>query len=297
MWLLAFLLVADTTFVVPVAPAETLSVSVAGSGEPVVLLPGLVGSGFAYRNLTPLLNLAGYRTIVIEPLGVGRSGRPKDADYSLDAQANRIAAVLDSMQVSETVVVAHSVGAGIAFRLAYKRADLMSGLISLDGGPAEAATTPGFRRAIKLAPLIKLLGVGFVRGLIHGFLRGASADPSWVTPEVVQGYTAAAAADLGAALDAYRAMARSREPEALLPNLEKIWTPVLLLVGRVPHDGAIPPEEVRLLEERLPAFALDSIPNVGHFPHEEAPEVVVEAVDRMWATVTYLGALFRGDRS
>ena len=297
MWLLAFLLVADTSFVVPVAPAETLSVNVGGSGDPVVLLPGLVGSAFAYRNLAPLLHGAGYRTIVIEPLGVGRSSRPKDADYSLDAQANRVAAVLDSVHVSEAVIVAHSVGASIAFRLALKRPDLTSGLISLDGGPAEAATTPGFRRAMKLAPLIKLLGVGFVRGRIRGFMRGASADTSWVTPDVVQGYTAAAAADLGATLDAYRAMARSREPEALLPNLEKIWMPVVLLVGRVPHDGAIPPEEIILLTERLPAFALDSIPNVGHFPHEEAPEVVVEAVDLMWATVTYLGALFREDGS
>ena len=88
-----------------------------------------------------------------------------------------------------------------------------------------------------------------------------------------------------------------RNARAVPRTISTLSLASLLLVGRVPHDGAIPPEEVRILEERLPAFAIDSIPNVGHFPHEEAPEVVVQAVDRMWATITYLGALFREDRS
>ncbi len=56
---------------------------------------------------------------------------------------------------------------------------------------------------------------------------------------------------------------------------------------------AFRPEEVSLLAERLPAFAVDTIPEVGHFLHEEAPEVVVRAVDRMRAMITYLRALFR----
>ncbi len=79
MWLLALVLAADTAaaFAVPVAPAESLWVSVSGSGEPVVLVPGLFGSGFGYRQLIPRLNHAGYRTIVVEPLGVGRSARSR----------------------------------------------------------------------------------------------------------------------------------------------------------------------------------------------------------------------------
>ncbi len=288
MWLLALLLVADTSgaFAVQVAPEESLWVRVSGYGDPVVLVPGLLGSGFGYRTLAARLNSAGYRTIIVDPLGVGRSTRPKHADYSLSAQADRLAAVLDSLNVRDALIVAHSVGAGIAFRLAYKRPDLTRGLISLDGGPAEAATTPGFRKAMRLAPLIKFLGVGLIRHQIHRFMIKASGDTSWVTREVVQGYTAGAVANLGATVDAYRAMADSREPEALEPHLGAIRSPVLLLVGRVPHDGAIRPEEVSLLAERLPTFAVDTIPEVGHFPHEEAPEVVVQAVDRMRATIT-----------
>src|SRR5207249_962108 len=108
--------------------------------------------------LVPLLNSAGYRTIVVEPLGIGSSGRPQRADYSLTAQAERIAGVLDSLAIRQAFVIAHSLGGAEAFRLAYRRPDLVRGLISLEGGPTEAAITPAFKRALRFAPWIKRCG-------------------------------------------------------------------------------------------------------------------------------------------
>jgi pimeloyl-ACP methyl ester carboxylesterase len=52
----------------------------------------------------PLLHAAGYRTIVIEPLGVGSSARPEGANYSLTAQAARIAVVLDALHVHNAIL-------------------------------------------------------------------------------------------------------------------------------------------------------------------------------------------------
>ena len=76
---------------IPVAAAETLAVTISGadSGSPLVLIPGLFGSHFGFRKVVPLLSAAGYRTIVIEPLGIGASSRPQRADYSLMAQAQK----------------------------------------------------------------------------------------------------------------------------------------------------------------------------------------------------------------
>lgn len=293
MWATLLLFGTFQTLLIPVAAAESLAVRDAGSGEPVVLVPGLLGSGFAYRELAPRLNAAGFRTIAVQPLGVGGSSRPREADYSLYAQAGRVAAVLDSLAVRGAYVVAHAAGSAIALRLAYRRPDLVRGIVSLEGGAAESATTPGFRRAMKLAPLIKLLGVGFVRGKIRKQLLEGSADPSWVTDEVVDGYLADAARDLGAALRAYAAMAAAQEPEPLAPNLAEIRCPVVLLLGEVPHSGGPRPEEIMLLAERLPAFLVDTLSGTGHFPHEEAPEAVVHAVVRVHAAVTPLAATFQ----
>src|SRR5437867_2188495 len=138
MWMLAVVMLADSAraFPVIVAGAESLQVTVAGpdGGTPVVLIPGLFGSAFAYRRVIPPLAAAGDRVIVIEPLGVGSSGRPEHANYSLTAQADRVAAALDALGVTRAVVVAHSTSASIAYRLAYRRGDLVRAIVSLEGG-------------------------------------------------------------------------------------------------------------------------------------------------------------------
>src|SRR2546430_657448 len=132
MWLLALALLADTvhTFSLALSPAESVAVTVTGTGDPVVLVPGLLGSAFGYRAVIPLLTDAGYRAIVVEPLGIGSSARPEHADYSLTAQADRIAAALDRLSVRHAIVVAHSLGASMAFRLAYRRPDLLAGTVT-----------------------------------------------------------------------------------------------------------------------------------------------------------------------
>ena len=288
MWLLALVMLADSTHAFPlvVSRAESLEVTDAGAGAaagaPVVLIPGLFGSAFAYRKVIPRLTAAGYRAIVIEPLGMGSSGRPEHADYGLTAQADRVAAALDQLGVSGAVVVAHQTSASIAYRLAYRRPDLVRGIVSLEGGPAEAAATPGFRRAMQLAPWIKLFGgMRLVRKKIRKSLIEASGDPSWVSDEVVDGYTAGAARDLDGTLKAYVGMARARERERLQPHLAQIACPVLLLLGGAPHKGGPPPAEVTLLAQSLPAFTADTVPGAGSFLQEEQPGAVVAAVRRV----------------
>src|SRR5881628_1172402 len=149
MWLLALMVLADTAqrFPLVLPRAESLQVTVAGpeGAAAVVLIPGLFGSAFTYRNVIPRLTAAGYRAIVIEPLGVGGSGRPERADYSLTAQADRLAATLDRLGVARAMVVAHSTSASMAYRLAYRRPDLVRGIVSIEGGPVEVLATSGMR--------------------------------------------------------------------------------------------------------------------------------------------------------
>lgn len=288
MWLLVLTtLVADSSHGFPLAltPAESVQVTILGSGAPVVLIPGLFGSAFGYRKVLPLFAEAGYRAIVIEPLGIGGSARPERADYSLTAQAGRVAAALDRLGVAGAIIVAHSLGASIAYRLAHHRPDLVDGIVSLDGGPAEAATTRGFRRAIQLAPWIKLFGgVRLVRKKIRRNLIAVSGDTTWVTKDVLDGYTAGHTRDLDGTLKAYLAMARSREPEKLAPHLADIRCPVRLVVGTARHESGVSPVEVAALADAVASFAVDSALGAGHFVYEEQPEAVVAAVARLRAS-------------
>jgi pimeloyl-ACP methyl ester carboxylesterase len=173
----------------------------------------------------------------------------------------------------------------MAFRLAYRRPDLVAGIVSLDGGPAEAAATRAFRRAMKLAPWVKLFGgVKLVRKKIRGQLIRASGDSSWVSERVVDGYTAGAAHDLDGTLKAFLAMAERREPERLRPHLAEVRCPVRLLLGTATHEGGVSAEEVAVLAAALPVFVVDSVPGAGHFIYEEQPAVVVAAVRRLRAS-------------
>ena len=290
MWWLGLLLLADSSrsaraFMVPLTPTESLSVETAGSGEAVVLMPGLFGSAFGFRKLVPLLNDAGYRTIVIEPLGIGASARPEKANYSLAAQAERVAAVLDTLRVRGALLVGHSIGGAEAFRLAYRRPDLVKGVISIESGPTEATITPAFKRALRFAPWIRLFGgVKLVRRKIRNLLLSSSGDSTWVTDDVIQAYTAAASRSLKATLKVYLAMANAREPEKLAPHLAEIHCPVRLLVGTARHEGGVGDEEVTLLQQTLRSFALDSAVGAGHFIQEEQPDAVVTAVGRLRAS-------------
>ena len=273
---------------ISVVAGESLAVTIAGSdsGLPLVLIPGLFGSHFGFRKVVPPLNAAGYRTIVIEPLGVGSSTRPPHADYSLTAQADRIAGVLDSLHVDNAVVVAHALGAAMGLRLAYRRPDLVRGLVALDGGPSEAAVTPTFKKLLRMAPWIKLFGgVGVVRKKTRENMVSSSGDTTWVTDSVVAEYTAGVAKDLDGTLKAYLAMSVAKEPERLAPHLAQVVCPVRLVVGAEPHGGNVNADDVSRLHDSLPAFALDSIPGAGHYLHEERPDVVVAAVAQLEAAV------------
>jgi pimeloyl-ACP methyl ester carboxylesterase len=264
---------------VRLAPAESLRVVVAGEGRPVVLIPSLFGSAFGYRHLLALLPAAGYQAIVVEPLGIGTSARPEKGDYTLTRQADRIASVLRGLAADSAILVAHSSGASMALRLAYRHPALVRAIVSLDGGPAETATSPGFRRAMQYVPWIKWLGgVRRVRGKIRDTLIDTSGDTTWVTEAVVDGYTAGASADLDGTLKAYLRMAEAREPERLGPRLGSVRCPVRLVVGTAPHRGGIPAEQLGTLRRELADFAVDSVPGAGLYVYEERPEAVVEAV-------------------
>jgi pimeloyl-ACP methyl ester carboxylesterase len=272
---------------IAVAPRESLRVTVAGAGETVVLIPGLFGSAFGYRHLLTMLPAAGFRTIVIEPLGIGRSSRPQEADYSLTAQADRINAVLGQLNEPAGVVVGHSVGVSMALRLAYRHPDRVQSLVFLDGGPAERAATAGLRKAMRYAPWIKWMGgMKRVRPQIRKGLIEASGDTSWITDSVVNGYTAGARADLDGTLLAFISMTESKEPQRITSHLAEIPCPVLMVIGIAPHQGGVDPKEVKLMSELLRDFRVVTVPGAGQYLFEEQPAIIARLIRQTRSTRT-----------
>jgi pimeloyl-ACP methyl ester carboxylesterase len=270
-----------------VAPDETMNLMISGQGEPVVFMPGLSGCAYGFRKVTPALVDQGYQAIIIEPLAIGSSSKPRGADYSLSAQAGRVAAVMDSLGISDAVVVGHGVSASISLRLALLRPDLVRVVISLEGGVQESAATPAVEKSLKLASLVaKLGGARVLRERFQSDLEAASGDRTWVTGLTVRKYFAPVSRDLSASIDVLGEMARAQDPLAIRDNLHLVRCPVLLLTGGAPHEGGLAEEDLALLATGLPRFHHRTVPGSGHFIFEENPQAVVQAVLEMAGQTT-----------
>jgi len=284
----------DSTVVrdVQVGPLEILRTTSTGSGQPVVFLPGIFGGAFSFRHVIAELVPLGYRCIVVEPLAFGSSSHPPKVDYSFAAQADRIGAALDSLGASDAVIVGQSTGAAIAFRMAYRRPELVRAVLSIDGGPAETAATPGLKHALRFGGFLTKLfvGPGTIRKRVWHDLIENSGDTTWVTSAVVDEYTAGQAADVDGSIDALRAMSKSKEPESLRDRIHETRVPVRLLLGTIEHPSRIKPEEIEVLRSSLGDFAIESVTGSGQYIEEEQPGEVVAAISRLSAVTASMTA-------
>lgn len=83
-----------------------------GSGQPLVLLHGLMDSHRTWRRVAPLLAQS-FRLLMPDLAGCGASGRP-DASYSLAWHSEVLAEWMAAIGVERAHVCGHSYGAGIA---------------------------------------------------------------------------------------------------------------------------------------------------------------------------------------
>jgi pimeloyl-ACP methyl ester carboxylesterase len=89
----------------------------AGSGRPMLLIHGLVGSSGNWRyNIEALAQDAS--VYAIDLVNMGKSQRVEGLDATLKATANRIVAIMDALGLAQADIVAHSHGGAVALMLA-----------------------------------------------------------------------------------------------------------------------------------------------------------------------------------
>jgi pimeloyl-ACP methyl ester carboxylesterase len=118
---------------------------VTGEGTPVVLLHGFPDTGSLWRHQVPALAGAGYRVIVPDMRGYGRSARPIEVSaYDITLLVADVKAVLDDAGVARAHVVGHDWGAAVAWVLASVAPDTVDRLVALSiGHPATFRGRPG----------------------------------------------------------------------------------------------------------------------------------------------------------
>jgi len=122
----------------------TFDVSGPDDGRPVVLLHGFPDTGRVWRHQVPVLADAGYRVIVPDLRGYGRSDKPTAVDaYNLLFLAGDVLAVLDAVGVERADVVGHDWGAALAWGLAAMAGDRVESLVAMSVGHPAAFRLAG----------------------------------------------------------------------------------------------------------------------------------------------------------
>ena len=113
-----------------------------GSGTPVLLIHGWPDSGYLWRHQIPFLADHGFRVIVPDMRGLGRSDRPAAvADYALSRAVGDVAGILDALGVEAAHVVGHDWGAAVAWFTAMFLPDRVMKLTVLSVGHPRAPRT------------------------------------------------------------------------------------------------------------------------------------------------------------
>ena len=115
-----------------------------GHGPVVVWLHGSGPGASGYSNFKgnyPDFAAAGFRNIVLDLPGFGRSDKPADAQYNLDFFVSRLSAFLDCIGVRRCTLLGNSLGGAIALGQALARPDLVERLILMTPGGVEERET------------------------------------------------------------------------------------------------------------------------------------------------------------
>jgi len=255
-------------------------------GAPVLLIHGAsanlreLWSAFETR-LAP-----GARVIAFDRPGYGYSTRPRAA-HRLKMQADIAARVLETYAQGPALVIAHSLGAGVALRLAAERPDLVRGLVLL--APASHPWPSGNAWWAEAAanPIYGPLFAGLIAPWI-GPARMKSAVANTFAPAPAPlAYADEAGVPLTLRPRAFRASARdvvsaSAEFAAQTPLYGDILAPTVILTAD--KDRVVSPKiHARALAVEMAAAELVIAPGAGHMPHRVRPDLAMAAIARVEA--------------
>jgi pimeloyl-ACP methyl ester carboxylesterase len=251
-----------------------------GDPLPLVLLHGTSASLHTWEGWAEALR--GRRRVIRFDLpGFGLTGPNRQNDYSIDAYVLFVRAMMNKLGVHRFVLAGNSLGGQIAWAAAAAMPDRVAGLILVDASgyppesfPAGQSIPVGFR--IASTPGLRLLAQHTLpRGLVERSIRDVYGDPSKVTPELVDRYSA-----MTRRAGNRKALVRRLEQGYTgdVRKLKAITTPTLILWGG--QDRLVPLELGRQFERDIAGARLVVFEDLGHVPQEEDPARTVAQVRR-----------------
>ncbi len=254
-----------------------LNVLEQGAGPTVVLVHGLPGSAYDWRELVPVLARAGYRVIAYDRVGYGHSDPRANADFSMAANTRELQALLQVLALEDVTLVGWSYGGAMAMQAAKDpRVDRL--VLVGTGGPSSDDDVPpepaGAMKLLYSAPVLRWRSaVPPVSRALQSALShtafSAGEQPQWWLP------------DLAANFSRWHTVLTYRgeifapiDPNGFDPT--QIEQPTLIVHA---EDDRLAPVAIgRYLASRIPSVTYLEVPGASHMLPVTHPQLLAEAI-------------------
>lgn len=260
------------------------------NGETVILFHGKNFNGYYWKNVIAQLNAKGYRVIVPDQIGWGKSDRP-NIHYSFHLLAENNKKLLDSLNIKKVHVLGHSMGGMLATRFSLMFPETVEKLILENPIGLEDYKTFVPYSTVEMIEQNELKATA---ESVENYQR--TYYPEWKT-EYKQ-YADAQAADLKLKNFAQVAFVNALTyqmiyEQPVVYEFENLKMPTLLIIGQLDRTivgkARVPKEIVnnygqypnlgKNLKAKIPNAKLIELEGVGHIPHIQTPEKFEAAVN------------------
>ncbi len=260
-----------------------------GTGRPLVLVHGFGASLGHWRKNIPVLAAAGYQVFALDLLGFGGSEKP-GLDYTLELWEELLKEFWATQIQVPAVFIGNSIGALLSLMVVVDYPEISAGgiLLNCAGGLNHRPNELSVPLRTAMGMFTRLVGSKWLGAFLFNQIRQKSRlrrtlrqvyfDPEAITDELVE-LIYAPSCDRGAqqVFASVLVAPPGPAPAELLPKLKR---PLLVLWGEkdpwTPVSGGrifqTQPESRR--NQGVPNIQFTSIPDAGHCPHDERPEVI-----------------------
>lgn len=258
-----------------------------GDGPVVLLLHGMPSWGFLWRHVVPPLLAAGYRCVVPDFLGFGRSDKPLEVDaYSYELHTGSLSSLIDALGLEQINFVMHDWGGPIGTLVAARRPELINTTVLMDTGfnTGDFKMSEAWQMFHDFVVSTEELPIGF---LIKGAVARGMED------DVFAAYEAPFPSEQSKAGARAFPPLIPRQPDhpdavdgraALDAFVNGQWPKLVLWADK---DPVLPQKLGQVLTGRIHAEGPVEVAEAGHFLQEDAGEFIGETVAQ-WLSETEL---------
>ncbi|MCD8540491.1 MAG: alpha/beta fold hydrolase [Leadbetterella sp.] len=250
-----------------------------GQGETVLFVHGTPSWSFDFRNVIKRLS-PGFRCVAIDHVGFGLSDKPEHYDYSVQNHSRTLEEFVRKKNLENITLVVHDFGGPIGLNFAIQHPEKIKNLVILNSWLWSSKEDPDF---IRLSRILKSPLLPFLYRYLNfspRFILPQSFGDHKISKHLLKQYTRPFAhkTERNGALAFARSLLNDQEWfEELWRKKEAVLTkPVLFIWGM--KDPVIKPRYLDKFISGFPDSKVIRMETSGHFPQEEEPERVAEAI-------------------